>query len=392
MPSNKKSKWLALAHYIIPEKLLDNLDTRLKSVILIITLFGFLAFSAVLIPVLLYFLPDVPAVSEDGIVLVLICMLFYVTSFIVLNRFSALNTAGNITLTGIYLGTVISSWATGGIYSPLMYALFIPPVFAFIITNLISAWTWATITVVTFVAMWTVDELAMSYPAMEKYESLQIMTNAADVTTLSLILPLMSLVCILLVVASYELSSKEMKKMLTKEMHKFAFKANHDPLTGLANRTKFDDRLKLSIESAKQTNQALALAYIDLDGFKPINDTLGHHAGDIVLKTISQRLSNTVRGSDMVARLGGDEFSIILHGVPSNRVMQPLAEKILNIIAQDVILDDGTTVNVTGSIGVAYYPEDATTTDRLCRYADMAMYKAKDEKSTWRFYQPEKHV
>lgn len=389
LSSNDKSKWVRLAYHIIPDNLVDNLETQLKSVILVITLFGITGLSIILVPVLLVFFPEVPAISEGGIILISFCMGFYLTSFFVLNRFGALNTAGNITLAGIYIGTLISSWATGGIYSPLMYTLFIPPVYAFIITNLASAWTWAAITLLTFVGVWAVDELALIYPAMEKYESLQVIINAADATTLTLIMPIASLLAILLVVTSYELSSNKMKKMLTQEKNMFAFKASHDPLTGLGNRAEFDNRLKVSIDAAGQSEQRLALAYIDLDGFKPINDNLGHHAGDIVLKTLSNRLSSAIRGTDMIARLGGDEFAIILHGVGENTAMKPLIEKILNTIAQDIEIDDGQIVNVSGSIGIAYYPVDATTPDRLCRYADMAMYRAKEEKNTWRVYKPE---
>ncbi len=386
---NEKKQWLSLAYHILPDNLLDHVETRLKSVILLITLFGMLGLSTLFIPVLLYAFPDVPTISEDGIVLLLLCMCFYVCSFFVLKVFGALNTAGNITLSGIYLGSVIASWATGGIYSPLMYALLIPPVYAFIITNLTSAWIWAIVSIFTFLGMWGIDELAMDYAAMEQYESLQIMINAADVTTLAVIMPIASLIGILLVVASYELSSQEMKKMLTQERNMFEFKANHDPLTGLANRTEFDNRLKRSIDSPRKTDEALALAYIDLDGFKPINDSLGHHAGDVVLKVLAQRLASSVRTTDLVARLGGDEFAIILQGVAHNAAMQPLVEKILAKMAQDIVLEDGKVVNVTGSIGVAYYPSDAGTPDRLCRYADMAMYKAKQEKGTWRYYAPD---
>ena len=383
----QENKWMKLAHRFIPDKLLHNHETRLKAVVLLLTLICNMTISALLIPVLTYFFAESPAVSEGGIQLISICMALYVISFIILNRLAALNTAGNITLAGIYFGALVSSWATGGIYSPLMYILLIPPVFAFVLTNITSALTWSALTIITFLAIWGVDELALIYESMEQYESLQVIINAADVTALNIIIPLTSLIAILLVVAIYELNSVQMKKMLSQERNMFAFKASHDPLTGLGNRAEFDARIKMSIEQAWHSEYPLALVYIDLDGFKPINDTLGHHAGDIVLTSISNRLAKMVRGTDMVARLGGDEFAIILQGVGDNAKIEPVLKKLLATISEDITLDDGQVVNVNGSFGVAYYPEDAKTPDRLCRYADMAMYLAKEEKNTWRFYQ-----
>ena len=387
MQNNKDNKWMLLAQRFIPNQLLESAETRLKSVILVITLAGTMLISICLIPVLFYFFSDSPSVRDGGIMLLGLCMTIYIASLFILHRFCALNTAANLTLSGIFIGTVISSWATGGIYSPLMYTLLIPPVFAFVIANLSSAFIWSGMTIFTFLAIWGVDELAFRYPTMEQYESIQVIINAADVTALNIIMPLASLIGILLVVASYEISSREMKKQLMQERNMFAFKASHDPLTGLGNRAEFDHRLKLAVKEAWHSDFSLALIYIDLDGFKPINDTLGHHAGDVVLSTISERLSHIVRGTDMVARLGGDEFAIILQGMGDNQKMQPVLEKILKTISQDIQLDDGKIVNVNGSLGIAYYPEDARTTDRLCRYADMAMYLAKEEKNTWRFYQ-----
>ncbi len=388
----QENRLMQLAHRIIPDSLLDNHETRLKAVVLLLTLIGNLTISALLIPVLIYSFADSPIVTERGIQLISGCITLYIVSMIILNRFAALNTAGNITLAGIYFGALISSWATGGIYSPLMYILLIPPVFAFVITNITSALSWSVLTVITFLAIWGIDELALIYQPMEKYESLQVIINSADVTALNIIIPLTSLIAILTMVAIYELNSMQMKKMLSQERNMFAFKASHDPLTGLGNRAEFDARIKMSIEQAWHSEYPLALVYIDLDGFKPINDTLGHHAGDIVLTTISDRLAKMVRGTDMVARLGGDEFAIILQGVGDNQKIEPVLKKLLTTISEDITLDDGQVVNVNGSFGVAYYPEDAETPDRLCRYADMAMYLAKEEKNTWRYYQQVNHT
>lgn len=390
--NKQESKLVSFAHLIIPDKLLENHETRLKSIVLLLTLLSNMIVSAALIPVLIFSFDDSPIVKEAGITLICASMSVYVVSLIILNRFAALFAAGNLALAGIYAGAMVSSWATGGIYSPVMYMILIPPVFAFVITNLKSAAFWSVLAVLSFIGIWGIDELVYEYERMEQFGSMQVIINSADVTTLNIVIPVATLIAILIVVAVYEINSMQMKKMLSQERNMFAFKASHDPLTGLGNRAEFDTRLKMSIETAWHSSYPLALVYIDLDGFKPINDTLGHHAGDIVLTTVSDRLSKLVRGTDMVARLGGDEFAIILQGIGDNQKIEPILQKVLTSISREINLDDGQTVSVRGSLGVAYYPEDAETADRLCRYADMAMYLAKEKKNTWRFYKDVVHT
>lgn len=386
-PEKKEHILMRFAYRVIPDELLDNHETHLKSVVLLFTLISILVFSILLIIALNYFFSNTPAIREGGMKLITICIAIYTLSLIILNRFAALHIAGNLTLAGIYFNAVISGWATGGIYSPLMYILFIPPVFAFIITNIKSSISWLVVTVITFISIWGVDELALRYEFFEPYESLQVMIAADDVTALTIIIPLTSLIAILTVVTIYELNSLQIKKLLSLEKNMFAFKASHDPLTGLDNRAEFDVQIKISSKQSWHSDSPLALVYIDLDGFKPVNDTLGHHAGDTVLIAISDRMKKNVRGTDVVARLGGDEFAIILQGVGDNQTIEPILKKLLTTISEDITLDDGKVVNVNGSLGVAYYPEDSEDPDRLCRYADMAMYLAKEEKNTWRYYQ-----
>ena len=371
---------------IIPATLLDNHELELKALVLLFTLLVAMVMSLLLIPVLIYSFEESPAVRDGGLQVVSICITIYIVSFILLNRFALINMAGNLTMASIYFSTVISIWSTGGIYSPIVFVLIIPAVYAFVITNMLSAYIWSTITILSYCAIWGVDELAIRYEAMASFESMQVIINSADFSMLNLIAPILASCGILLVVAIYERNSRRMKKMLAEERNMFAFKASHDPLTGLANRAEFDLRIRTSIKTAWHSSYPLALVYIDLDGFKPINDTVGHHAGDVVLQEVARRLLKVVRGTDVVARLGGDEFALILQGVGSNAEVEPLLKKVLSNIAEDITLEDGSTVNVRGSLGVAYYPDDAETEDKLCRYADMAMYLAKEEKNTWRYY------
>ncbi len=153
--------------------------------------------------------------------------------------------------------------------------------------------------------------------------------------------------------------------------------AHHDPLTGLPNRLLFDDRLKNAIEQGLRNNQRCLLLYFDLDGFKVINDTLGHVAGDELLRIVGMRLKAVLRASDTVARLGGDEF-VILADNANPEYASHLAQKILEQLRLPITLS-GQILSVTASLGIAVFPDDGVDSQQLMRAADMAMYSAKAE-------------
>lgn len=162
--------------------------------------------------------------------------------------------------------------------------------------------------------------------------------------------------------------------------------ATHDSLTGLPNRFMFSNLLDVALESARRHGRRLAVLFIDLDRFKNINDTLGHEAGDFLLKEISQRLRQCLRSSDVVARLGGDEFVILLPEVKSNQQVAAIAQKILSAILLPVSVF-GQECRVTTSIGICLYPDDAQDEQALMKNADIAMYSAKEEgKNNYQFF------
>ena len=162
--------------------------------------------------------------------------------------------------------------------------------------------------------------------------------------------------------------------------------AEHDPLTGLPNRILFQERLTQSLEWANRQNRMVALLFLDLNDFKHVNDTLGHQIGDLLLKTIGDRLKGCLRGSDTVSRLGGDEFTVILPGIPSKSDVARVSQKILDTIIQDMVLE-GQKVLITTSIGISLYPTDAQDMETLIKLADTAMYRAKGTgKNLYEFY------
>ncbi|HEY0721289.1 MAG TPA: diguanylate cyclase [Gammaproteobacteria bacterium] len=152
--------------------------------------------------------------------------------------------------------------------------------------------------------------------------------------------------------------------------------AMYDPLTGLANRTLLYERIAEALTSAQQHSLKVALLLIDLDEFKPINDSLGHEVGDTVLQAIATRLQELVRTSDTVARLGGDEFVIVLSDLDDAIRAVAIGEKVIRELAQPMVVN-GNTLQVSASVGVAFYPEDGSSIATLLRQADKAMYEAK---------------
>lgn len=150
-----------------------------------------------------------------------------------------------------------------------------------------------------------------------------------------------------------------------------------DALTGLPNRLLFNDRLDTIIREANRTGETFAVLFVDLDRFKFINDTLGHAVGDQVLVAVTQRLRSSVRASDTVARYAGDEFTIVLRHIVKTDDVLRVAEKIVQLMEAPLHLDDGPELQVTASIGISFFPEDAPDAETLLKHADEAMYAAK---------------
>lgn len=166
---------------------------------------------------------------------------------------------------------------------------------------------------------------------------------------------------------------REMEKKLEKM-------ARFDQLTNLANRALFMEQLKKAISRAKRTNKKVGVVYVDLNNFKPINDTLGHAAGDLILKEFAERLNKSSREYDMPARLGGDEFTVLVDNLDEKEGCFRLIERLRENL-KDPVHVDGKEIQMSGSMGAAFFPDDAQDHDELVSHADSAMYIAKKDKS-----------
>ncbi|SFM12088.1 bifunctional diguanylate cyclase/phosphodiesterase [Marinobacter zhejiangensis] len=173
------------------------------------------------------------------------------------------------------------------------------------------------------------------------------------------------------------------------ELHRLAF---YDPLTGLANRQLFRDRLTHVVRRCRRTEEPAALMFLDLDGFKRINDTLGHDAGDELLQQVARWLTGCVREDDSVARLGGDEFVVLLSRISGPEAAAKVAETILRRLCQRIRLGEHE-VGVTVSIGVTMIPFDSEDPGTLMKYADLAMYRAKESgRNNYQFFTPAMNI
>jgi len=164
--------------------------------------------------------------------------------------------------------------------------------------------------------------------------------------------------------------------MLEEQLSNNEWLALHDELTGLPNRRRFEDRFACALERSRRMNSSLALLVLDLNGFKKINDTLGHQVGDQVLREVARNLREQVQSYETLARLGGDEFTMILSDLPKGNAMDRLLDDVCSAVERPILVE-GQTMIVTASLGFAIYPEDAGDATSLFRIADERMYKLK---------------
>jgi diguanylate cyclase (GGDEF)-like protein len=178
----------------------------------------------------------------------------------------------------------------------------------------------------------------------------------------------------------------KIQKVLQEQKDELDYQAHYDALTGLPNRVLFLDRLKHSMDIAKRDKNKIALIFVDLDHFKEINDSIGHHAGDYILKKCAKRLKSMLKNSDTVSRFGGDEFTIILEKIDNENEIVDIVQRLLHKL-QEPYFYEHRKLYSGASIGISVYPENGTTDQELLKNADAAMYKAKEiSRNTYSFY------
>ena len=182
------------------------------------------------------------------------------------------------------------------------------------------------------------------------------------------------------------LADIDVRKRMQEDMKR---KAMHDQLTGLPNRAMFMESLERAVRKARRRQGRVSVLFIDLDHFKQVNDTMGHAAGDRLLQAVAERLASAVRQSDLVARLAGDEFVVLIEDHKGPEEVMIVAQKVVGFLHRPVLLE-WREVNISGSVGIASYPEDGDDVDSLVKNADAAMYQAKERgRNNFQFYSSE---
>jgi len=312
---------------------------------------------------------------------VLVCMtLGYTLVLYWLRHGEKYRRCAEITIFSTYAGVVMGIATSGGpLESPAMPIIVIPIILAFTLGTKYSGLLWSGIILLTHIAMIAVDRWVFKFPQM---------LDTSKWMTLHSIHWVVNYFAIIFLMLVFEAITQRLKQERDAERDRYAFLAAHDPLTGLANRSMFDSQLARALASSDRNKNIAGLVIIDLDGFKPVNDTLGHDMGDNILRAIADRLTNLLRKADTIARIGGDEFAVILENVASPPGIDIVAQRIVDEIGRPYdILPEG--MKITASVGVAMYP-DHTRDDELLRvFADRAMYAAKKTHACYKIYAPD---
>lgn len=361
---------------LLPERLRSNPSDLLRGYILVGLICANILVSILVILDIIFYL-ELGANNIIAIALTAMCLLGYLITLLLLVRTGNYQLCSSFILAILTAVVFIGIQITGGyLESPVLQLVLQLPVTAFLLLGLRSGMKWLAVTFVLCVITYCSAVFDVGYVQLMDESSVQGMY--------------ISLQFILLIIVGgamivYETINGMLNTKLHEEKNKFEHKASHDELTGIANRFEFFRRLKMAIEEAQDRDHKVGVVYIDLDGFKPVNDIYGHQMGDEALKVIAGRLKAILRLSDTTARLGGDEFALILPGIHVPGDIQIIMPKILSAVKQPIFVNDIEVV-VYASCGVSIYPDHTADYSVLCRYADVAMYQAKEKQDAYQVF------
>lgn len=368
---------LRLFDFFLPAGLRKDPSDLMRGYIVIGMIVTNIVVSLMVMVILLYFV-ELEQNTWIGVGLNMVCLVAYLCALLLLKFTESFVLTANFLLTILTAVVAVGVQITGGYWeSPVLQLALQLPVTAFLLLGLRSGIFWLATTTALCLVLYLSTLLDVGY--------VQLLQNQAliDAMFVACQYTLLAIVGGALIV--YEIINTQLSRQLNEERDRFKHKASHDDLTGLPNRFEFFRRLKMLVEEARDRQQKVAVVYIDLDGFKPINDLLGHHMGDEALKAVANRLRNFIRLSDTTARLGGDEFALILPGIHVPDDIQIIMPKVLAAIKAPICVN-GIDIVVKASCGVAVFPDHTEDYRALCRYADMAMYCAKEESDSYLFY------
>lgn len=369
---------MLLDRFIEPTLKLDS-DQLYRARVLVAAI---LAFTLILFTVALYLLTLAPIADSSAL---LSTLLVTFLNGILICVLGVLKTRGHYelcahvacgaTMLAITTGIVVSG---GPLLSPATPICVVTIVMAFVLSGKRMGLIWTSITLTTHAVMLILLHVLGPFP------QLLYMGYAEVHHVMHWTVTYVAIVGLMLI---FDSINARLKRERDAERSRFEYLASHDPLTQLANRHVFDDRLRFALARARRHQHSVALFFIDLNGFKPINDKYGHDMGDRVLQVLAARLQTHFRNSDTVARLGGDEFAIIIEDLRDEQLATQLGRKIVNVLS-DPIESLPPEITLGASIGIALCPQHAQDEEKLVRYADTAMYHAKRGRDSFRIFDP----
>lgn len=364
----------------MPESEGSSVHERVRSAITVLVLMLNMVFCLISLLFIEFFLArSITVELQYARVVIYPCAALYAAGAFYLFYLKNYHATRVIIVTNILLCCFAGMMMTGGFtISPVTSLIVLPVMFSFLLMGVRAGIICALLMLGMLIPVSLMEIFGM-------YQPIQLIPNQLVWQSIALFVPLVGTAMVVFSLIFYELLTRRLQFALQEERNKLHWDATHDALTGLPNRPEFYNRLEMAIRATERNHQELALVFFDLDGFKPVNDKLGHHAGDIVLQVLGGRLQGVVRGVDTVARLGGDEFAVILQDASSEKdKLDPVLQKILHAVAEPVTIE-GQTVSVGASLGVTFYRHGSALGD-LCKEADFAMYAAKKKKNTWCLY------
>ena len=358
----------------LPANLRNNPTDLMRGYIMIGLIFVNIAICLIVLVECIYFL-DLEYNTPIALGIVALCLIGYLMALLLLIWTENYVLCANFMITTLAVAVVLGIQITGGyLESPISKLGLQLPVTAFLLMGLRHGLAWLVITLALSAGLY--------WSAISGVGYVQLLQNQELVQAMDISLLFILVIMIGAALTVYEMINGLLTRQLHEERNRFEHKASHDHLTGVPNRFEFFRRLKSAIEQAQERRHKVGVVYLDLDGFKPINDLMGHHVGDEALKAVAKRLRGSLRLSDTTARMGGDEFALIIPGIHVPVDIQNILPKVLAAVREPITID-GVDVVVKASCGVAIYPVHAEDDSALCRYADMAMYRAKEISDTW---------
>jgi diguanylate cyclase (GGDEF)-like protein len=280
-------------------------------------------------------------------------------------------------IASVFLAIIFGIIITGGVLNSLTPVFLpLPIIMAFLLIDRRTGLIYSAVTFSVYITL-----TGLSYRGFEFPQTIPL-GNTDDV---EILLWLFFSISMLALVIAYDGLSTRLIHQLKFEQEKQTYLATHDSLTDLANRQKFDEQLNEAIHRSSRLGNSVTLLIIDLNKFKPINDSFGHDAGDAILVHVAKQIASTIRTDDLAARIGGDEFAVILQGDKTIKDITALMGRLTQQITSPLRYKNKI-LTVTASIGIASYPDQTKTEEDLRKAADTAMYAAKKKGKDWMFF------